>query len=220
MATKTSSGVFSFSLRELLGLFAAVAGAFAALKFASSTWLAAVAAFTMLVCMYQAVVAFVDRGPRQAFALGFILCAASYLTIFFVQIEVHPFQARFPTSRLLRIAFEAMRERLYVDEQTGVEVVQSKIPSGANVIEDYSWTITPPPSQGGELAVTSSAGYAFFPPMGAGSSFRRIGDVPPRQMFMPIGHFLWALLIGYLGGRLGKYVYARRVRTQAAVASS
>ena len=36
------------------------------------------------------------------------------------------------------------------------------------------------------------------------------------QMAMPTTDML---LIGYLGGRLGKYVYARRVRTQAAVES-
>jgi hypothetical protein len=139
-----------------------------------------------------------------------MLCAPIYLTIFFVDTEVHPFQARLPTSQLLRVMFERMRERLYVDEGAGTAVVESKIPPGANIIEDTTWTIVPPVGQGGVLSMPDA--LRDFQPSGpAGVSFRRIGDVPPRQLFMPIGHLLWALVFGYLGGRMGQFVYARRM---------
>jgi hypothetical protein len=208
-----------FSLREFLLMFGAIAVGFTALKYANAIWLAAVGAVVMLAFMAQAVTALVDRGSRQAFALGFVACLASYLSIFFVETEMHPYQARFPTSILLRHAFESLREQLYLDETSGEGVLHSQLPPGARTIRDFSWTITPPPSQGGALmAPTPQVKIRTAP--STGTTFRRIGDVPSRDVFMPIGHLLWALFFGYWGGQYGRLVYARSVKRQTASISA
>jgi hypothetical protein len=33
--------------------------------------------------------------------------------------------------------------------------------------------------------------------------------------FLPIGHFWFALLLGYLGGHFARFVYLRRLKDQA-----
>jgi hypothetical protein len=40
-------------------------------------------------------------------------------------------------------------------------------------------------------------------------------EVPPRGIFMPIGHCWWGLLLGYLGGIFAAFVFSRRMREQA-----
>jgi hypothetical protein len=212
MSGVPSSRAFRVSLREFLLLFAAIAVGFTALKHANSWWLGAIAAIAMLFFMASAVVALVDRGARQAFALGFIACMASYLSIFFVETELHPYQGRFPTTRLLRRFFESVREQLYVDEASGDQVLRRDLPPNAQIIEDYSWTIATPPNQGG--AIISRVRAAPSRSGAPGQVFRRIGDVPPRQMLVPVGHFLWGIALGYVGGHFGRYVYARRLREQ------
>ena len=67
-----------FSLRELLVTIAFVAVAFAALKFANVGWWLAVSSAALLFAVAMTIVAIVDRGPRRAFAVGFISCAAMY----------------------------------------------------------------------------------------------------------------------------------------------
>jgi len=202
---------FRLSLREFFVLFAAVAAGCAALRYANGWWLGAVGLVVMLAFMAQAITALVDRGPRQAFALGFVACLASYLSIFWMETEIHPYQARFPTSRLLRTAFESVRERLYIDESTGDEVTQSNLPPLASIDEDTSWTIVPAPGQGGGMwQQPTPRRYGGT----VGVNFRRIGDRPPREQFMPLGHLLWALAFGYIGGHFGRYVYSRRMREQ------
>jgi hypothetical protein len=216
MTTAATPPGLRFSLREFLLLVAAVVVGLCALIFGNGMWLAAVAAFTMLAIMTQLIVALADRGHRQAFALGFVACAVTYLSIFFVETEIHPYQGRFPTTRLLRIFFESVRERLYVDESSGDRVLHSDIPPAARIIEDNSWTIISPPSQGGSVIAEMNSR-----PRGmsgsAGVVFRRIGDFPDRRQFMPTGHLLWALLFGYIGGHFGRRVYRRRVLEQAVV---
>jgi hypothetical protein len=197
MAHAASPPAIRVSLRELLALFATFAVGFTALAYANSWWMAAASGVTLLAFIAAVIMALVDRGPRQAFAIGFAASIACYLPLFLLGRETDPFTGKLPTSQLLQPMFLAVREQSYMNVQTREIVKESEIPEGALV-----------EGQGG------------FPNYG-----RRVGSQPyftpadtiPRlEHFMPIGHCLWALLIGYVGGKFARWVYIRRVREKQA----
>ena len=189
--------MFRLSLRELLVFVALVACALASLRFASDGWLQIVVGITMLVFFAMLIRAAVDRGPRQVFALGFVLVMASYGIIIMQSPgtggvlnesrEFDPWRGRLPTTRLLRYAKRAFDDSKWIDDITGQE------------IPDYD---------------PSSAVGPNIPLPGFGGVHYR--EVPPREFFFPIGHCWWTLLLGYLGGRFAMFVYARRIDPQAA----
>jgi hypothetical protein len=74
----------AISRRELLILLAFAVAAMAGLKFASGWMLPIVKAVTGLVLICFAVRAVVDRGSRQAFAIGFTLTALAYSAASFI----------------------------------------------------------------------------------------------------------------------------------------
>jgi hypothetical protein len=177
------------SLRELLLLVTLVALAIASLKYASELWLAIVAGLAMIAFFVTGIVAVVDRGPRQAFAIGFALTMIAYglmLTsgqntqgprgnVSSKNIEFHPWKGRLPTTRLLRYAHMVVNEP-----------------------QQETWG-------GGGFPMRTT-----------------MVEHPRREVFMPVGHCWWALLLGYLGGRFALFVYVRRMResTQLAAESS
>jgi len=198
--------MWRLSLRELLVLVALVALAIVSLKYASESWVAIVAAVTMLAFFVATIVAAVDRGPRQAFAIGFALTMAGYAMIVMnstinmhnggtKKIEFDQWEGRLPTTRLLRYLHMAVEDNKWIDFQTGKE------------IPDYDPN-NPPAS------VTAT------PVKGAGARGLMLGarvsfvESPPSEVFMPIGHCWWGLLLGYLGGLLAAFVYHRRMRDQ------
>lgn len=178
--------MFRLSLRELLMLVALVASATASLKYASQLWLALVAGVTTVAFCAALIVAAVDRGQRQAFAMGFALTMIAYgatlmtgdRTVGFggnmhsKNIEFDPWEGRLPTTRLLRYVHIAVNENRQV-----------------------------PMSQ----------------PFGGATT--RLVEIPPREVFMPIGHCWWALLLAYVGGRFAATVYMRRTREQQLLAA-
>ncbi len=181
------------SLRELLVLVAFVALAIVSLKYASDVWLAIVLAVTMLAFFVALIVAAVDRGPRQAFAIGFALTMAGYWLIVMtgtktvanvgsMNIEFDHMQGRLPTTRLLRYMHAAVEHGGYYDYSTGKEVPNYDPAERANT--------------GGGFGGATSIGYR---------------EVPGREVFMPVGHCWWGLLLGYLGGLFAGFVYRRRM---------
>ncbi|HEX5105987.1 MAG TPA: hypothetical protein VFV87_19345 [Pirellulaceae bacterium] len=68
--------------------------------------------------MYIAVVAVIERGERQAAALGFVLWMAVYVSLLFLQ----PDTRRFPTEKLLTPVFESVVTRTWVDDRTGAVI--------------------------------------------------------------------------------------------------
>jgi len=189
-----------FSLRELLLLVAFFAVGCAALTFANEIWWMALATITGLACLVAAVVAVIDRGPRQAFAIGFIICAGLYFGLVAFpgrptgygpgNSELNTTGVNYPTSRLL--LFEQVVETTWIDPATG------------QVIPNYQ----PPNQPPNQPPATPgfSPGGAYSPP---GSVFGRLQPNP--ETFMRIGHALWILLFGYVGGRFGRFVYKRRI---------
>jgi hypothetical protein len=173
-----------FSLREVLLVLAFVALGCAALKYAGGLWLSVLSAGVLLLFMGAAVVAAVDRGHRQAKALGFALCMAIYGILFWSapatspnqNPELDPHAGSLPTSKALAPLFSAIVKRSYHDLTTGQEVA--------------------PPA----------------PPHFVFSGY--VQETPDRGQFMATGHLLWTVLLGYFGSRLGLWAYTRRLRSQ------
>lgn len=183
--------LFRISLRELLLLLALCAVAIVSLRYASGPWQLVVFTITMVAAFVAAIVAVVDRGARQAFAIGFALSMALYGLIFLYgsaratdgrNLELNPQAGRLPTSRLLEPVYKALVEVRWIDLRTGQEVP-------------------------GHDPTSASA---------AGASFVTADERPERGAFMRIGHCWWALLLGYLGGWFARWVYLQRNREPAA----
>jgi hypothetical protein len=190
------------SLRSLLVLVTLVAVAIVSLVYASETWQAFVGAIAMIVFFVAVVMAVVDRGERQAFAIGVALVMSSYGVIVLngpvsmvpngrsQNLELDPWSGRLPTTMLLRYVHMAVNHSYWVD-------------SSGKELPDYD------PSQNKGTGL--GGGNRFGGPM-----YR---EVPPREMFMPIGHMWWAILLGLLGGWFARFVYLRRVRVRDSLAA-
>jgi len=175
------------SLRELMAFVACAAVALVSLKFASDIWLAAVIGVAMALLFAALVLMAVDRGPRQAFAIGFVLVVLGYYAVLFYPpyatstrraTREFALDGLLPTTRVLQYVHTAVVHNRYFDANTGQEV------------PNYD------PSN------------AAFANMSVGAN-----ELPPREYFLPIGHAWWALLFGYLGGRFAQFIYARRTTT-------
>jgi hypothetical protein len=189
---------FRLSLRQILTLFAAMAAACAALKYANEWW-RAFAAFTVLLAFVAAVIAaIVDRGPRQAFAIGAAVAIGVYMLLLYSmnqQIdnaanwrvsnpEFEPYDGILPTTRLLRTLHSGIVEVWNVNPQTG-ELIKK----------------LPPQTYGGQGFRNTSSVF----------------EVPRRNEFAAVGHCLWALAFGYAGGTFGRYAHGRRLVADAVI---
>jgi hypothetical protein len=189
------------SLRELLIFIALAALAIASLKYASLTWLSIVAAVAMTAFFIALVVAAVDRGPQQSFAIGFVLVAAAYGFLVVSPSEeernrspeMSTYSGRLPTSQLLRFLYRGINSSGYYDNITG------KFMPGYDPHHDPNVRI------GRNLVPLPGGG------VGQAISYRQ---VPSTEEFMRIGHCWWALLLGYAGGRFACVVYHRRMRDE------
>jgi hypothetical protein len=192
---------FRISLRELLVVVSLVALSVASLKFANDFWLAVVAGLAMIALFASLIIAAVDRGPRQAFAIGFALTMIAYGIILTTgqrtrgsggsvnseNIEFDQWAGHLPTTRLLGYFHMAVERNEWRD-------------MNGKVVPGYA------PNQGQGI----NAG-------GFGGSFAAsvyFQEVPPREIFMPIGHCWWALLLGCVGGYSARFVYKRRIRDE------
>ena len=148
MNSTASPPGFRISLREFLLLVTTFTIACAALKYANGYWLAVVSLATLLAFIAATVVAVVDRGPRQTFAVGFLVAVAIYAGLIhsrkpegapnnFVATnpEFDPYRGVLPTTLLLRPLFEAVVVNWYFDRATGNRIDESQLPPGATI--DY-----------------------------------------------------------------------------------
>jgi hypothetical protein len=111
---------------------ALVAVAIVSLKYASEVWLPIILALTMLAFFVALIVAAVDRGHRQSYAIGFTLTFASYVLIIAHSSEIDPGGGsrnpefsrfcRLPTTRLLTYVHRTMDHSYYFDSATGKRV--------------------------------------------------------------------------------------------------
>jgi hypothetical protein len=158
--------------------------AIASLRYASTGWRTAVYAITMAAFMWAAVVAVVDRGRAQAFAIGMVLCmaiygAAVYLSPVGVERgsrELEPTRGHLPTTKLAAFFYRPTVTTTWRDQRTGV------------LLPNYDPANAPP----GTVAARSTS------------------STPVPATFMAIAHCWWSLLLGYIGARVSEVVYMRR----------
>jgi hypothetical protein len=188
------------SLRELLAFVALCALALVSLKYASETWLAVVLGLALLAFLSAIISAAVDRGPRQAAGLAFCLVLIVYGWVVLkipqwpgnlqsATAEFSLWNGRLPTTLVLRPVYTAMSRERWIDTST-----QKAIPNFD-------------PDNPSIPIANFSNGAMPFPGPAAMSQI-----LPSQEMFAPIGHLWWALLLGYAGGRYGQFIYKRRVR--------
>jgi hypothetical protein len=189
--------MFRISLRELLLLTALAAVCLISLKFASAGWMTWVRTGAILILISAIVVAVGDRGPRQKFALAFAIVVAGYH--FAIMAEpgtetnsgspaLQGAAGPLPTSQLLESLYQAIAVTDWYDPFTG-QVIGPYDPRQPNPP-----SIGPPPGGGGFVA-------------GIGPQLR---TRPNQYPFMRIGHIWWALLFGYVGGRVAQLIDSRR----------
>jgi hypothetical protein len=205
------------SLRAFLLLVAAFAIACASLKFANEWWLFGVKATLMLAIMASAVVMVVDRGPRQAFACGFAISAVIYCLTLLAHGTLQNLpnssavanaeldadrRAELPTTNALQAVYSSICQRWFVDGMTGRRFRLEELPPNTPILmASLSDELR---KRMGTIPLPSSTS----PPNQAQWS----GVTPDSKDFMMIGHSLWAILFGYLGGHFACYVYWRRLR--------
>jgi len=203
--------MFRISLREVFLLVAAVGVAIVSLIYASLLWLMLIGLAAALAAILALIIGLVDRGPRRAFPIGFAVAMLGYLCavlnaqkfmlppgseMFANQnVELDPYNGKLPTSAVLRYLYcNSVREYRVFDLNTGARIPESEI--GKVIIVTESPEGLSPGSWVGAVAPGQRGAY---------SQTR-----PPGDKFMAIGHFWWALMFGYIGGKFARFISVRR----------
>jgi hypothetical protein len=190
------------SLREMLVAVALVALAIVSLTYASLWWRLGVVSLLMVVFTAAAIEAFVDRGARQAFAIGMLVTLIIYAGLIAygrrdtdqgVEGDFSLY-GQLPTSRLLRLVHQGIATQRYVNARTGEEL----------------------PDFDPQTDRAAQGGRRFSAP---GRIVATRVDTPTPGEFMKIGHCWWALLFGYIGGRFGRFVDKRRTTEEKPLAA-
>ncbi|MCO6045167.1 hypothetical protein NG895_14745 [Aeoliella sp. ICT_H6.2] len=213
MATGWRSRLPGISLRELLGIIAFVAVAFASLLNASEGWAIAVFGLTIALTIVLAIVAVAERGSRQTAAAGALIAMLAYAVLWTQQPEttledswdqvmgVDPVltdKGFLLTSRALYAAWHRVNGTYMVEWETG-RVVEQTAPN-------Y------PPAYG-----QGNVPQDQVPPNWSGGGLIYKG-LPVPEHFLAVGHCLWAILLGYLGGKFAVWIFARRIAREENVA--
>jgi len=179
------------SLAELLFVLAFFAFGCVALKFANSFWWCLIGFIALMLFLTALVIAVIDRGARQATAIGFIICCSCYgvmlkhppnrIAIVADNPELDPNRADLPTSRILRLIYGTITSRRAADDSEN---------SGHGLGGGFSGT----DEDRRELGIPS----------------HYLEDVPQGRDFMLVGHLIWALALGAAGSRLARFLYCRR----------
>jgi hypothetical protein len=169
-------------------LVAFVAAALVSLHHASEWCQGLVGLFAMFALFTAVVVAIVDRGPRQMFAICFATIMLGYALLIMngakyvsgqntVNGELTGWNGQLPTTVLLRALHSATAREQWVDTRTG------------QVLDDSE----------------SAKIQANAPPLGL-----QLQKTPSSGTFVRTGHYWFALLFAYLGGHFARFVYLRR----------
>jgi hypothetical protein len=201
MTARAVLSPWSVSLRELLILVALAGLACVSLKFANDWFWIGLSTAAMLLFMAALIAAFIDRGSRQAFAIGFVLCAGMYAAAVALASaengrEFDPYSGALPTTKLMRWPFEKLVfVEFYAANMYGQPVDAKRFRSHDEATA-YRATLAVPNTPGG------AGGVGFSGVSGT--------ETPRREDFLGVAHIWWGLLLGYCGGRFAKLVYVRR----------
>jgi hypothetical protein len=210
--------MFRMSLRELFVLVAATAVAIVSLMYASPLWQAIFSLVAMLLALRAVIASLVDRGPRRAFAIGFAVAMLGYVLIVINVQKFMPGRAgentefdvyaegRLPTSIALQNFYAGISRTKYFDAKTGARIPESER-ENLMLVGENLFGIGGTGGGGGFEGGGMFGGASVQVPPGKRAALYEIR--PRRENFMAIGHFWWALLFGYIGGRFGRVVYLR-----------
>jgi hypothetical protein len=107
----------------VLYLVALVALAIVSLSCASAWWEAAVLSLALVIFFANAIVALVDRGPRQAFAIGMVVVMAGYTGVKWFDPGVKFRHLGVPTNSLLIQLQSGIARVAYYDSRSGERLV-------------------------------------------------------------------------------------------------
>ncbi len=219
--THKPASVWRLSIRELLAIVAFIALAFAALLNANSVWVTVLVSLSMLVGAGMLVIACVERGVRQAFALGFVALMSVYLLGVLYTASPRNANQLMPGPVIGKFTYDNTLPTTYVLAELWLRV---QAPYYATV--ESSGVGVPFERYDGPIADVGSQGFAGFanikppkrtPPGGAGYA---LGIYPLLSTFLTTGHFLFAFFFAYLGGKFAVRVYHRRVARDGAASDS
>lgn len=159
--------------------------AMASLKLASVRWELAVAAALALSIFLALTTALLERGSRQALAMGFLVGVIGY---FLMQREETFIPARLPTAPLLASLYDAINDSHWVDTETG-----ERLPN-------FDPRSTP-------RKINKRNSRAVF--------VQKFVQTPPREEFMQIGHCWFATATGSVLASLASVIYQRRLARKA-----
>ena len=183
-----------FTIRSLLGVVLFVAIAVASLRAADEVWDVCLLGLTLL-CLLTAILLAVHRTDRRrAFWLGFALFGWSYLLASLIP----PVASRLPTTRGLVLIDSKIPGR---DRNARTWDVVFTSTAGTNPVQTVGFS-----PQGGTL-VSSSLG--IFPVWDATTGKLLAGPGGTTENFLRIGHSILALVLGFLGGLLSRYLHDR-----------
>jgi len=196
-APEYGATMFQVSLRSLLVFVTLCALAIVSLRFASPGWQTAVSSIAFFAFWAAAIVAIVDRGPRQVFAIGMAVSMAAYGIVLYAlpregapnlqyHTEFNPDTGRLPTTRLLAPIYQAIRDVRWYDMTTG------------RIVPGY------------DPATQANA---------PGAANMTASEWPSRETFCAIGQCWWAIVLGICGGWFARVVYLRRTRERDSLAA-
>jgi hypothetical protein len=179
-----SRPLVQWSLRELLVLVFFAGLAFASFPLAGGIVWSVTVMLSFFVCTGLAILCFVGRRELRAFSIGFVIPVVAYACVMLAvgQNELDPYNGKLLTSRALRPVYETVVTRKWVDLLTQKEV----------------------PSDDPRVATQQTMGGVM-----TGVGLSESLDRPP---FMALGHLLFALAFGYVGGKFAVAVYRRQQR--------
>jgi hypothetical protein len=183
--TQQRERLVRLSLREMLVLFALCATALVSLQFASAGWEMVVGALAALAFAAAVIVALVDRQAPQAFAIGFAVALTIYVAILASQGSLG-----------------AAGPNLEMNPDTGKLPTTQLLRPVFAAVADTRW-----------IDFRTGKEVPNYDPNNPGPDMQYISmdERPQRGAFMRIGHCWWALVLGYLGGWFGRFVYLRRM---------
>lgn len=185
---------FRFSIAGLLVLIMFCGLAFAALKQSTDLWQSAVFSLTCFVLITAALLAILRSGSRRHFWLGFLLFGGCYLALSLIP----GIESRLLSSKGFALVQSLMHQQVPATYDivfsTDGSVVRTQ-PEQVKSLDVYATDVQFADATGGNLKIWNASTGTFLGSWGGSP-----------ENFTSIGHSLLALLLGWCGGLLSRWV--------------
>ena len=193
---------FQFSLRSLFALTALMAVGLTALKFSTHGWAIAMTTITAALLLFAILQAIHGRDSARPFWSGFAVCAGGYLAmlLFLGTSQSGALGRNLPTGEFLDFLF--LRFNPEAGQYGGGLDGGGPYPDpfGGPVPDPFG---LPPPPQTSEHDITDRL------------TKDELESLQSRRVFFPrIGHSMFTLLIGWMGGLVAQGIASTRKETQ------